>query len=187
VTASELVLYLAALDEAGGAMPGDRIEHGADIPAGLIPDIAALGLTIITQAAFIHDRGDRYLTEVEVHAQADLWRLASLAQAGAKIAGGSDAPYGSYDPWLAMRSAMHRQTSSGHTLGKAEALPAMTALNLYLGSLETPSEPRQITVGAAAEFCLLQGSLMDCLSDPHHSAVRATIIGEQIYPSSSTI
>jgi predicted amidohydrolase YtcJ len=178
VTAGELLLYLAALDLAGGARPGDRIEHGADIPAGMIAEIASLGLTVITQPAFIHDRGDRYLAEIDAHGLSDLWRLGSLLNGGVKVAAGSDAPYGSQDPWLAIRTAISRRTASGGAIGAGEAIATQAALALYLGPFADPGgPPRQIAVGEAADLCLLGTSWRDCLHTPHRDAVRATIIG----------
>ncbi len=181
VTAAELVTYLAALEAAGGAQPGDRIEHGADIPLDLIAEIARLGLTVITQPAFIHDRGDRYLRDHDAVAQADLWRLQSLLQAGVKVAAGSDAPYGSPDPWRAIRAASTRQTATGQLMGGGERISAMAALSLYLGTFGDPGGvARSIAVGAAADLCLLRGSIDDCLSDPHHAMVQATLIAGKV-------
>ena len=48
VTLAELLFFLGALEEAGGAEAGDRIEHGSVIPHSLLPDIARSGLTVVT-------------------------------------------------------------------------------------------------------------------------------------------
>jgi predicted amidohydrolase YtcJ len=174
VTAGELLVYLAALEAAGGARPGDRIEHGGEIPVGLISDIARLGLTVITQPGFIHDRGDRYLRDIDADVQSDLWRLGSLLRAGVKVAAGSDAPYGSADPWLAIRAAGDRRTAGGSMIGANEAIAARDALNLYLGSFKDPGGPiRMIAPGQAADLCLLASGWQDGPDDP----VRATLIG----------
>ena len=58
VTETELALFLAGLTEAGGARAGDRIEHGGIISGQAIGVIAERGLTVVTNPAFIHDRGD---------------------------------------------------------------------------------------------------------------------------------
>ena len=57
VTRVQLVLTLAALD-AAGRLPGDRIEHGAVIPAESLPDLR--GLTVVTQPHFVAERGEQY-------------------------------------------------------------------------------------------------------------------------------
>nr|WP_281384674.1 amidohydrolase family protein [Nitrospirillum iridis] len=172
VTVAELAIYLAALDAAGGARRGDRIEHGALIPEGLLPDIADRGLTIVTQPAFIHDRGDRYLREVEADERGDLYRLASLFRHGVRMAGGSDAPYGAFDPLVAIRAAMTRCTSGGMVLGGAERVDLRRALGLYLGRADDPSTPRwRLMPGDPADICLLAGA-----ESPDRMAVTATLI-----------
>ncbi len=115
VTAGELALTLAAF-EAAGARPGDRIEHGGVIPAATIGAIRTAGLTVVTQPAFVAERGDRYLAEVEPSEQADLYRCASLQAAGVPVASSSDAPYASSDPWAGMAAAMRRRTRAGAVL-----------------------------------------------------------------------
>ena len=126
VTAGELALTLAAF-EAAGAQAGDRIEHGGVIPAAAIGQLRTAGLAVVTQPAFVAERGDRYLAEVDPAEQADLYRCASLQAAGVPVAGSSDAPYASPDPWAGMAAAMRRRTMAGATLGGAERVDAMTA------------------------------------------------------------
>ncbi len=158
VTAGELALTLAAF-EAAGARPGDRIEHGGVIPAAAIGQIRRLGLTVVTQPAFVAERGDRYLAEVEPAEQADLYRCASLKAAGVPVAGSSDAPYASPDPWAAMAAAIHRRTAAGVTLGGPERIDAAEALALYVGPADDPGgPPRRVETGAPADLCLLPGS-----------------------------
>ena len=157
VTEAELVVYLAALELAGGAMEGDRIEHGSMIPAGLIADIAASGLSVAANPGFIARRGDRYLAEVEPHAQPDLQRLRSLAAAGIPMLAGSDAPYGPTNPWIAIAAAIHRKTQSGRTLNASEAVDPQTALSLFQGA-------GRIEIGAPADCCLIDGNWQEQLA-----------------------
>jgi hypothetical protein len=65
---------------AGGAQPGDRIEHGGLIPEPFVSVIAAAGLTVVTNPAFIHDRGDRYSEAVASAQHGDLYRRAAGAR-----------------------------------------------------------------------------------------------------------
>lgn len=145
VTLGELVFYLAALEVAGGAKPGDRIEHGGVIAASLIRDIAAAGLTVVTQPNFIHDRGDRYRAQMDGDMLGDLYRLGSLARGGVRVLGGSDAPYGDANPWVALRAATDRRTRRGDVIGGGEAVGRTEALALYQGPL---------AVGAQADLML---------------------------------
>src|SRR6185312_8748065 len=123
VTAGELALTLAAF-EAAGVRPGDRIEHGGVIPAAAIGQLRALGLTVVTQSAFVAERGDRYLAEVDAAEQPDLYRCASLRSAGVPVAGSSDAPYAAPDPWAGMAAAVSRRTLGGAVLNAGERIGA---------------------------------------------------------------
>ncbi|HKR89949.1 MAG TPA: amidohydrolase family protein, partial [Phenylobacterium sp.] len=180
VTAGELALTLAAF-EIAGARAGDRIEHGGVIPAEAIPTLRRLGLTVVTQSAFVFERGDRYLAEVDLAEQGDLYRCASLLSAGVPVAGSSDAPYAAADPWAGMAAAIRRRTREGRPIGKAERVDAATALGLYLGAQADPGGPRRrIEIGGRADLCLLASPLAEALAEPDAGQVRATLIGGQV-------
>lgn len=177
VTAGELALTLAAL-EGAGALPGDRIEHGGVIPVEAVPTLKRLGLTVVTQSAFAFERGDRYLAEVDPAEQGDLYRCASLLAAGVPVAGSSDAPYASADPWAAMAAAIRRRTRDGRPIGAAERVTPQTALGLYLGAASDPGGPRRrIVQGAPADLCLLRAPIAEALAEPDAGLVRATFVG----------
>jgi predicted amidohydrolase YtcJ len=176
VTRIAVVLALAAWDEVG-AVPGDRIEHGAVIPLELIARIAELGLAVITQPGFIADRGDDYLADVDAHDQPHLWRCGSLVEAGVPVGGSTDAPFGPPDPWVAIASAIDRQTPNQRILGAHEHLSPRAALNLFLTPPHKPGgAPRKITIGAEANLCLLDLPLSKLLTNPSSAHVRSTII-----------
>lgn len=180
VTAGELAMTLAAF-ELAGAQAGDRIEHGGVIPAEAIPMLKQLGLRVVTQSAFVFERGDRYLADVDPAEQADLYRCASLLAAGVPVAGSSDAPYASSDPWLGVRAAIARRTRTGQPIGLEERVEPGRALALYLGDRSAPGGPsRRVEVGAAADLCLLRGPLADALREPSAEQVRATLIAGEI-------
>lgn len=168
VTALELALTLAAFESAG-ARAGDRIEHGGVIPEAAIAAIRALGLGVVTQPGFIAARGDAYRHEVDPREQPDLYRCASLIDAGIGVIGSSDAPYGPLDPWLAMRTAVTRETVAGAVLGAGERVSPRTALGLYTGGLT-------LQVGMAADLCLLRVGLDRALVELDAHNVAATFI-----------
>lgn len=154
-TLGELVFALGALREAG-SIRGDRIEHAGVAPPDVPPLMAELGLTVVTQPNFIAERGDAYLTEVDPADRPWLYRLRGLRDAGIPVAGGTDAPFGNADPWLAMAAAVSRRTAAGATIGEAEALLPEAALALFTGAPGAPGgSPRTIAAGAAADLCLL--------------------------------
>ena len=97
---------------------------------------------------------------------------ASLAAAGIALLGGSDAPYACADPWLAMRSAVVRQTAGGAVLGAGQRLAPMTALKLYCRG--------KIAPGATADLILCEGTLADVLADLTAERLRLTLIGGRV-------
>lgn len=172
VTEAELAIYLAALDAAGGAQAGDRIEHGGLIPAEFVPVIAEAGLIVVTNPAFIHDRGDRYAATIAPDRWEALYPAAGLLLAGIALLAGSDAPYASPDPWLAMRTARERRSSSGALLGAGQRLNALGALRLYCQGA--------ITAGSTADLILCDGTLADVLADLSVERLRLTLISGSI-------
>lgn len=180
VTAGELAFALAAFSAAGAAT-GDRIEHGGVIHPAAIGEIAGLGLTVVTQPAFVAERGDRYLEEVEAADIAALYPCASLLAAGVRVAASSDAPYAAPDPWAAMAAAVARTTRGGRLLGGDERVSPETALGMFLGAFDDPGgPPRRVAVGQAADLCLLSRPLEPALARLEASNVAATIVGGEV-------
>ncbi len=154
VTEVELVFALAALEQAGPTQ-SDRIEHASIATEELVERIAGISLSVCVQPHFVRERGDNYLTDVEPRLQQDLYRLRTLADAGIALAGGSDAPFGSADPWQAMASAVDRTTATGQPITPDEALSPEEAISLYLADPLDLTRTREIAIGARADLCLL--------------------------------
>jgi Amidohydrolase family len=182
-TEVELVFALAAL-RCAGQSEGDRIEHAGIASDALIEDIAALGLSVVSQPHFIAERGDQYLRDVARDDHLLLYRLAAFKDAHVDLAGGSDGPYGGLDPWAAMRAAMSRTTTAGFVIGAGEALNRDAALALYLADPHDLGSVRTVTPGAPADLCLLHRPWAQSQIDA--DAVRMTIIdGGCVYDGSS--
>lgn len=185
VTRTELVFALTALTEQASGF-GDRIEHASVTPGEVLPMMRELGVTVVTQPGFLYGRGDQYLRDVVEEEQPMLYRGSSFIEAGIALAGSSDAPYGSVDPWLAMRAAVQRQTRSGKVIGAGEALTPEQALALFTAPADAPgAEPRRIAVGATADLCLLNKPWAEARHRLDGNDVLATLCaGKCIYRSS---
>ncbi|MET1756724.1 amidohydrolase family protein [Novosphingobium sp. RD2P27] len=179
VSEVELVFALAAIEEAG-AMPGDRIEHVSVASPQLLEQMARLNLHACVQPRFVAERGDRYLLDVEPRHHPDLYRLGSLAARGIPLAGGSDAPYGSDDPWLAMAAAVSRRTAAGAIIGPEEALDPEQALALYLADPLDFTRERTIKIGATADLCLLDRPWAEARLRLTSDDVAATFVAGEI-------
>ncbi|MFF2846147.1 amidohydrolase family protein [Streptomyces sp. NPDC058001] len=174
VTRESLVLTLVALQEIG-PVPGDRIEHAAVVPPEVLPLLRELGVRVVTQPAFVAERGDAYRADVDPADLPHLYPYASLLDAGIPVTASSDAPYGSADPWAWVRAARDRSTPEGHVLGAAERVPPGTTLPALF------SRPT-IRPGDWADLCLLSVPWADALAAPDAGLVRGTWCrGRRVY------
>lgn len=179
VDRSSNVMAAVALAEAG-ALAGDRIEHASVAPLEVVHRFAELGVTVVTQYNFVAEHGDRYLATVEPPDQPWLYRGRAFVDAAVALAGGSDAPFGSANPWDSMAAAVNRRTTSGATLGEAEALTPEEALALFTATAALPGEQRRIAAGEAADLCLLDRTWATARSDLAAVAVAATVAGGRV-------
>jgi predicted amidohydrolase YtcJ len=176
VTAAQLVVTIAAL-RAAGSHPRDRIEHAAVVPDESLADLAGLGVTVVTQPNFVAERGDQYLDDIPEADHHELWRVASLREAGVPVALSTDMPFGHGDPWTAMRAAVHRTTLSGAVLGPDERVSARTALAMFLGHADRPDRERTVAPGQPGDLCVLSEAPQTVLAELDAGMVAATVIG----------
>jgi predicted amidohydrolase YtcJ len=154
-TELELVYALAVLADAG-VHAGDRIEHASVTPDQGVADIARMGLSVVVQPHFICERGAAYLASIDPGDWPNLYRLRAFADEGIALAGGSDAPFGAYDPWAAMSAAVSRRSHEGTSIGASEALTPEEALDLFLREPDALHRRRRVAVGVPADLCLLR-------------------------------
>ncbi len=153
VTRAELMMTLAAIEEAG-PMSGDRIEHAAIADQAAIEWMQRLGVIVVTQPNFITERLDAYRQDVPGKDHPNLWRLKSFADAGLRLAAGSDAPFGDPNPWAAMAAAVNRPAGFEH-----EAISPEEALALYTKPVnDAGGKPRRVAVGEPADLIVLDNS-----------------------------
>lgn len=121
-----------ALDAFAATGAAGSLEHAQLLPAGAPDRLARLGLVASVQPAHLLD--DRGVTQ-RVWGQERASRafpLRELADAGVRLAFGSDAPVAPLDPWLAMAAAVHRGDPGepawypGHAISARQALAAST-------------------------------------------------------------
>jgi len=181
VTAAQLVVTVSALREAG-THPQDRIEHAAMVPDYSVADLKDLGVTVVTQPNFVAERGDQYLTDVPAAEHHELWRVASLLNAGVKVALSTDMPFGEGDPWATMRAAVHRTTAGGAVLGANECVSAREALTMFFGTSGQPTNPRVVGPGQPGDLCVLASPPDEVLKELDAQMVVATVVaGEVVY------
>ena len=156
VTRASLALLVAVLDDVG-SLEGDRVEHASVAPPELVAELQRHKVRVVVQPHFIAERGDRYLKEVEGDDLPWLYRCQGFLEAGLRVAGGTDAPFGKPNPWLAMWAAVKRETQhGGQVISPQEKISAVQARDLFLSPLDDPGgKPRRVSEGMAADLCLL--------------------------------
>ncbi|GAA1691931.1 amidohydrolase [Microbacterium sediminicola] len=162
------------------AVTGARgsIEHAQLVSAVDVPRFARLGVTASVQPE--HALDDRDMTDtLWAHQTAMPYPLRALADSGANLTLGSDAPVAALDPWAAMASAVFRTRDGREAWQPGQALPLEVAL---AASTHGGSEhPARIAVGEPADLVL-------CETDPRVAGerelrameVRATLVGGRI-------
>ena len=179
VTDLQAALALSAINVAG-PLGRDRIEHGSVIPEELDHLARSAEITVVTQPHFVAERGDDYRRDVPAQFHDALYRARTLLDAGIALAGGTDAPFGAGDPWVAIAAATNRTTESGAILGPHERLTPTQAVNLFTGSPHSPGRARRLVVGTRADLCLLSLDTASALANPSSKNVRMTIIAGQV-------
>ncbi len=137
----------------------DRIEHCSECPPDVLPWVRRAGVAVCTQPAFVHHRGDKYLSEVPEDAQPWLYAMRSLLDAGVPVSAGSDAPVVEPAPMVAVGAAVTRRTRGGRQVAPGQAVTPMQALRAYtLAAAEASGMgdlAGSIEVGKLADLALL--------------------------------
>jgi len=136
-----------------------RIEHCSVLPDGMAARIAALGVTVVSQPAFLRERGDRYLRLLADTQIERLYAFRTLSEAGVSIAVGSDAPVTRPEPLVSVATAVDRATASGAKIGPAQAVDTLEALRWWTSgaarSAFLEATRGSLRPGAVADFVLL--------------------------------
>lgn len=178
VTRASLALLLAVLREVD-SLEGDRAEHASVAPPELVAGLREQGVRVVVQPHFIAERGDRYLSEVESEDLPWLYRCQGFLDAGLRVAGGTDAPFGRPNPWLAIRAAVKRETQpGGQVIAPQEKISAVQARDLFLSPPDDPGgKTRRVREGMAADLCLLHEPWGEVARSMPENPVRFTWIG----------
>jgi predicted amidohydrolase YtcJ len=135
----------------------------------MIPMLADLNVTVVTQPGLLAERQGEYRRDVPEAEHDDLYRYASLLRAGIRVAPSSDAPFADADPWRTIAAATTREP------GQAERVTPRQALDGFLAPLNDPGgPPRRVEPGAPADLCLLSVPLTEALAAPNKNLVAAT-------------
>lgn len=176
------------------ADPRFRIEHAQVVDAADLPRFAKLGVIASMQTS--HAISDMLFAPARLGpgriAGAYAWR--SLLDAGARIAGGSDAPVEQGDPRVEFYAAVARRTLEGlagpdwgldQRLTRAEALAILTTGPAYAAFEE--KDRGTIAAGMRADFSVFSADLMEVpeAEIPRARALLTVIGGEIAYDAAA--
>jgi predicted amidohydrolase YtcJ len=174
---------LDAIERAPARLPGvpdDRMEHAQLVRAADRDRFPRLG--VIASVQPIHAAADRDLVEACWDGrQADAYAWRGLADAGALLAAGSDAPVESVNPWLGIHAALHRRLPSDtrDDWRPEQALTILEALAAYtLGPARAigATDEGHLRAGARADLAVLSVGLDALLAgDVDFGAVRSDL------------
>lgn len=169
------------LGEWVGRRPSIRIEHAALTPPSVLSRFGAARPTLVVQPGFLWS--DWWLRD-RLGVDRSRWAYAfrTLADEGFPLAGSSDAPYDSPDPWRGIRAAVARRDPAGRSANPiaSESLPVEEALGLYTSGARAALREGDIGTlepGAPADFVLLDGPDLARLLHREGSPVRETWLG----------
>ncbi|MDX2375516.1 amidohydrolase family protein [Microbacterium sp. LRZ72] len=167
-----------ALDAFTRTGAAGSIEHAQLVAHADLPRFARVGVAASVQPE--HALDDRDISDREWAAQTALaYPLRSLADAGATVLFGSDAPVADLDPWAGIAAAVYRARAGGPAWHPEETVSVATALQASTRS-GTPGADRTAP-GVRADFAL-------CATDPRAAdeqhlrdmQVAATLLGGRL-------
>ena len=164
-------VVLDAFDGAAPRLPGsasDRLEHAQLVRAADRPRFAALGVTASVQP--IHAPADRESAEsCWAGRTAHAYAYRSLADAGALLAFGSDAPVATANPWVGLFAAVRRrqpgEAEPGWHLEQAlDPVAALSAYTLAPAAAIGAHDEGNLRPGARADLAVLSIDLATLLA-----------------------
>lgn len=164
VTRESVRLALDAIDTALRDAPRPdhrhRIEHAAVCPPDLAERAAALGVLVVSNPAFLHEGGDRYLHSVPPAELPYLYDVGGLRRAGVAVAAASDAPVARPVPLIGVQAAVSRRSCIGERVPGtpaplADALAMVTRAAAFCAFAERRAGT--IAAGLPADLVLLSG------------------------------
>lgn len=171
---AEVIEFYGGLVAGGVAASRLRIEHASVLRSQDITRLGRLGVVASVQPAFLGSERDWLERRVGVERLAFTYPFASLARAGATLAGGSDSPVESPDPWAGIALARDR---AGVTPN--ERLSSNAAFSMFTaGGAAALGEPSPLAPGSPADLVVVDRDPLTATPDELRTTkVIATWVG----------
>lgn len=172
---------LHALEADRSPSPPARIEHASLTLPSTIDRIDRIRPALIVQPGFL---ASDYWLGARLGPERARWAYAfrTLLQKGHLLAGSSDAPFGSFDPWWGIRCAVRRTDDAGRSANptRSEGLDPEMAIALYTvngGRALGDESIGSLRVGARADLVVLRGPTFEEVLQRSESPVAETWCG----------
>jgi predicted amidohydrolase YtcJ len=136
-----------------------RVHHAYFPTPETLALMAEFRIPAVVSSPFLTNLGEGFVNSVGEGRAARAMPMRSYLRAGVPLAGSSDSPITSFDPWEGMAAAVNRRTVAGRVLGADEALTAAEALRSYTvgGAFASGREDRigRIAPGLLADLVVL--------------------------------
>ena len=172
---------LDALETDRSPSPPARIEHASLTPPATMDRIDRIRPALIVQPGFL---ASDYWLEDRLGPERVRWAYAfrTLLEKGHLLAGSSDAPFDSFDPWVGIRCAVRRTDDAGRSANpiRFEGLDPEMAVALYTvngGRALGDESIGSLRAGARADLVVLNGGRLEQILDRSVTPVAETWSG----------
>ena len=160
-----------------------RIEHCCECPPKVAKMLSEAHAMVVTQPAFTHEYGDKYLALTPPESHPHLYPLKRLRDFAIPLAAGSDAPVSSPNPLRSIYSATTRATLQGARFNWQQALQVADALRMEtVGGAYASFQEQDIGTierGKLADMVLLSGEPGDKDAEVVMTMVSGQIVWER--------
>jgi predicted amidohydrolase YtcJ len=161
-----------------------RVHHAYLPTEQALETMAKHQIPAVVSNPFLWSLGESYLTSIGPERAARMMPMRTYLNRGVPLAGSSDSPVATHNPWIGMASAITRTTVQGTELGPDERLAPEEALRMYTagGAFVLHRETTLGTLGPGklADLIVLDQDPRDLKSDELMSVeTRATMVGGQ--------
>jgi predicted amidohydrolase YtcJ len=168
--------------------PNPRLRHRvhhAYLPTERALDaMAKHQIPAVVSNPFLWSLGESYLTSIGQERAARMMPMRTYLNRGVPLAGSSDSPVATHNPWVGMASAIARTTVQGTELGPDERLTPDEALRMYTAGgafvLNREASIGTLEPGKLADLIVLDQDPRDLQPDELMGVeARATMVGGQ--------
>jgi hypothetical protein len=136
-----------------------RVHHAYLPTEQALTAMALHQIPAVVSNPFLWSLGESYRTAIGDARAARMMPMRTYLNRGVPLAGSSDSPVATHNPWIGMASAITRTTVRGTVLGADERLSPDEALRMYLSGgafvLNRQDSLGTITTGALADLIVL--------------------------------